>query len=122
MASKNTTAFFLTINLILFGFTVAQPPTCPRDIEACSNVFGLGRILNYQTVRPCCTLVDGLDAYVASVCICDSIKIYGISYPFTVGLVQVLSLCGADYPPPGFRCRENEISVLSYNNGASMAL
>ncbi|CAL9226454.1 unnamed protein product [Arabidopsis halleri] len=41
---KNTVALILAINLVFFGFTVAQPPppppapVCPRDIQACVNV------------------------------------------------------------------------------------
>ncbi|XP_010436439.1 PREDICTED: putative lipid-binding protein AIR1B [Camelina sativa] len=95
MASKNTIALFLTINLVLFGFTVSQTPTCPRDIEACSDIFGLGSIINSQTVRPCCDLVAGLDATVASVCICDATKLVGLSYSFTVGLAK------DSFPLPG---------------------
>ncbi|EOA18907.1 hypothetical protein CARUB_v10007537mg [Capsella rubella] len=103
MALKNTISLFLTINLVLFGFTVSQTPTCPRDIEECSDIFGIGAVLNTQTVRPCCDLAAGLDNTMASVCICDAIKLTGLSSSYTLGLAKTGS-------------------VLSDNNGASMFL
>ncbi|EOA18882.1 hypothetical protein CARUB_v10007512mg, partial [Capsella rubella] len=102
--SKNTIALFLTINLVLFGFTVSQTPTCPRDIGACSDIFGIDAIINPRTVRPCCDLVRGLDSTMACVCICDAIKVKGFNYPFTLGLAEVLYFCYVLFPPSVYRC------------------
>ncbi|KAF8092486.1 hypothetical protein N665_0413s0028 [Sinapis alba] len=112
MASKNITiALFLTINLVFFGLTMAQAPgpqapICPRSstqVQAC--VSGLTSVLGgLLTPRSCCTLVAGLDASVASVCICNAIKLTVLDIvKINVGVGEVLRFCGVP-PPAGFIC------------------
>ncbi|CAE6182707.1 unnamed protein product [Arabidopsis arenosa] len=107
---KNTIALILAINLVFFGFTVAQPPppppapVCPRDIQACVNVLRASVILNAQTVSRCCTLVAGLDASVASVCLCNAVRISLLNIlTITLRLNRVLEICRIT-PPAGFTC------------------
>ncbi|CAH8315574.1 unnamed protein product [Eruca vesicaria subsp. sativa] len=115
MASKNISiALILTINLVFFGFTMAQAPgpqapICPRSltqVQACGN--GLTSIvggLNILTPRQCCTLVAELDVSLASVCICDAIKLSLLNgtVEISVRLGQILRSCGVA-PPEGFIC------------------
>ncbi|EOA17688.1 hypothetical protein CARUB_v10006058mg [Capsella rubella] len=106
---KKTIALVLTINLVFFGFTVAQAPppqalTCPRDIQACVDVLGLSVFLNAERVRQCCTLVAGLDAGVASVCLCNAVRVNILNLLFvSVRLGRLLDLCRIN-PPTGFTC------------------
>ncbi|XP_010448886.1 PREDICTED: putative lipid-binding protein AIR1B [Camelina sativa] len=106
---KNTIALVLTINLVFFGFTVAQAPppqapTCPRDIQACVNVLSLSVFINPRSVSQCCTLVAGLDASVASVCLCNAVRVNVLNLvDLNVRLGQLLNTCGVN-PPTGFRC------------------
>ncbi|KAF8110916.1 hypothetical protein N665_0078s0103 [Sinapis alba] len=120
MASKNINiALFLTINLVFFGFTmsqdpVPQAPTCPsssttqfetcvsRIIDTLDSVFLVG-------ARLCClSLTAGLDASVASVCICDAVKlsVAELADPFfeqTDLFRRVTNVCFIS-PPAGFTC------------------
>ncbi|EOA15408.1 hypothetical protein CARUB_v10007295mg [Capsella rubella] len=108
---KNTIALFLTINLISLGFTKAQAPppqpVCPRtpvQLQACINLIRFALILNTQTVRPCCTVLAGLDVSVASACICNSITITVLNFlRINLRLNQALRLCNFT-PPAGFSC------------------
>ncbi|KAL0873571.1 hypothetical protein Bca101_023276 [Brassica carinata] len=85
-----------------------QAPICPRSstqIQDCVN--GLTSIvggLNVLTPRECCTLVNGLDASVASVCICNALKLSVLDIvEIRIRLGQVLRPCGVS-PPDGFIC------------------
>lgn len=106
---KNMIALVLTINLVFFGFTVAQAPppqalSCPRDIQLCVNALGVSVFLNPQRVRQCCTLVAGLDASLASVCLCNAVRINILNIlTISLRLNQVLNICRIT-PPPGFTC------------------
>ncbi|VVB12062.1 unnamed protein product [Arabis nemorensis] len=116
MASKKmmttTIALFLTINLVFFGFTAAQvpspqPPVCPRDriqLQPCILRLRLSLFLTPRIVEPCCTLVAGLSPAVASVCLCNAVRISILNFiVITARLDQVLRLCNVS-PPTGFRC------------------
>ncbi|CAN6920944.1 unnamed protein product [Brassica oleracea] len=123
MASKNITiALFLTINLVFFGFIMAQAPgpqapgpqapgpqapICPRSstqVQACVNRLTSIVGLNVLPLTQCCSLVAGLAPSVASVCICNALKLSVLDIlGITVTLGQVLGSCGVS-PPAGFIC------------------
>ncbi|KAJ0239528.1 Bifunctional inhibitor/lipid-transfer protein/seed storage 2S albumin superfamily protein [Hirschfeldia incana] len=116
MASKNITiALFLTINLVFFGFTMAQTPgpqalICPRSsnqVQSCVNRLTSIVGLNVLPLTQCCSLVSGLAPPVAAICICNALKlsVLGlVDITVNLGLVrQVLESCGVP-PPAGFIC------------------
>ncbi|KAF8110914.1 hypothetical protein N665_0078s0101 [Sinapis alba] len=114
MASKNINiALFLTINLVFFGFTIAQDPvpqapTCPlssTQVEACvSRIIDTLNFFSLVTARLCCvSLTAGLDASVASVCICDAVKLADPLFEQTDAFRRVTNVCLIG-PPAGFRC------------------
>ncbi|KAG2248962.1 hypothetical protein Bca4012_087716 [Brassica carinata] len=113
MASKNITiALFLTINLVFFGFTMAQAPgpqapICRRSstqVQACVNRLTSIVGLNVLPLTQCCSLVAGLAPSVASVCICNALKLSVLDIlGIIVTLGQVLGSCGVS-PPAGFIC------------------
>ncbi|KFK28810.1 hypothetical protein AALP_AA7G051900 [Arabis alpina] len=102
MASKNMTtimALYLTFNLVLLGFTSAQPTTCPltqRDIGVCVNVLNLVRIgINppAQGVQACCNLLGGVTGPAAAACACDILTVRILGLNISLRLRQLLNLC-----------------------------
>ncbi|CAH2078253.1 unnamed protein product [Thlaspi arvense] len=121
MASKNITtimALYLTFNLVLLGFTSAQPPVaqpdeCPIDLlrlDVCADLLvSIRIILPSREVTECCTLLAQVGGPAAAVCACEaaSIRILNIiTVPvLNLRVNRLLSLCpGVPLPPGGVSC------------------
>ncbi|EOA18129.1 hypothetical protein CARUB_v10006590mg [Capsella rubella] len=117
MASKYMTAMmalYLTFNLVLLGFTSAQPtsaPVCPlnpTDAGICQNVLGLIP-LNTRNVAPCCTVLARLDTPLAAVCACQAVRLnvnvlgINLNVNLTLRVTEILGLCGLPVQT-GFLC------------------
>ncbi|KAL0872770.1 hypothetical protein Bca101_022475 [Brassica carinata] len=114
MASKNINiALFLTINLVFFGFTMAQDPvpqalTCPLSstrVESCvRRIIDSLNFISIVTARLCCfNLEAAVGASVASVCICDAVNVIAPLSDQTDVFRRVTDVCLIT-PPAGFKC------------------
>ncbi|KAL0726503.1 hypothetical protein Bca4012_022596 [Brassica carinata] len=119
MASKNINIpLLLTINLVFFGFTMAQDPvpqapTCPLSstlVESCVSriVDALGSSFILKARLCCFSLKVGLDDSVVSACLCDAVKVKvaELEDPFFVPNDVFRGVRDACFitSPPGFRC------------------
>ncbi|KFK22077.1 hypothetical protein AALP_AAs39674U000200 [Arabis alpina] len=112
MASKNMTtimALYLTFNLVLLGFTSAQPPRCTLtsdDLRVCVDVLNLLRITLSPTqgVEECCNVLRTLERPVAAVCACDIARLSLLDGLLTVRVGQLVNLCPGVTVPLGFIC------------------
>ncbi|XP_009801825.1 14 kDa proline-rich protein DC2.15-like [Nicotiana tabacum] len=132
MASKNSVALFLCLNLILFSMvsgcgtcpkpkpkpkpkpSCPPPPSsetaiCPIDtlkLGVCADVLGLvNAVIGSPPVAPCCSLLSGLANVEAALCLCSAIKanILGINLNVPISLSLLLNVCSKE-APSGFQC------------------
>ncbi|KAF8083966.1 hypothetical protein N665_0741s0001 [Sinapis alba] len=127
MASRNSLALFLSLNLLFFTYTSAtcskciptpvtpSTPTtpstgsCPRNalqIGVCANVLKLVDLkLGNPPVKPCCSLIEGLVDLEAAVCLCTALKlnILGINLNLPIDLSALLNVCSKKVPK-NFQC------------------
>ena len=128
MASRNSLAIFLALNILFFALTEAArsgcPPgpykpkptptapaiqTCPKDtvkLGVCVNALNLLNVtLGAPPVKPCCSLIAGLVDLEAAVCLCTALKanILGINLNIPISLSLLLNVCSKKVPP-GFQC------------------
>ncbi|WZY82879.1 hypothetical protein YC2023_029263 [Brassica napus] len=130
MASRNSLAIFLVLNILFFALTEAArsgcPPgpykpkptptpstpstgSCPRDslqLGVCANVLKLVDLtLGNPPVKPCCSLIAGLADLEAAVCLCTVLKanILGIKLNLPINLSVLLNVCSRK-APKNFQC------------------
>ncbi|GAA0187128.1 hypothetical protein LIER_34416 [Lithospermum erythrorhizon] len=113
MASRNSTALLLALNLIFFSLSSAQTTTtCPIDalqFGACANVLGLLPInLGKVPTKPCCGLIGNLVALEVGACLCTALNlnvlnIVPLDLPMALSfVVDACNLNGAI--PSGWNC------------------
>nr|BAB41107.1 LEDI-2 protein [Lithospermum erythrorhizon] len=80
MASRNSIAILLALNLIFFNLVTAQNiTTCPVDtlqLGVCANVLGLIDLnLGRVPTQPCCSLLGNLVALEVGACLCTALDL-----------------------------------------------
>ena len=125
MASK-AFVLFLAVNLVVLGVASAYSPygttsstsmqtmpgspgKCSLDVlklGVCADVLGLIKAqVGTPPALPCCSLLQGLVALEAAVCLCTAIKanVLGIQLNLPINLSLILNYCGKNVPS-GFQC------------------
>ncbi|KAG9160636.1 hypothetical protein Leryth_025297 [Lithospermum erythrorhizon] len=115
MASRNSTALLLALNLIFFSLFSAQSnatTTCPIDalqLGVCANVLGVLPInLGKVPTKPCCGLIGNLVALEVGACLCTALNlnvlnILPLNVPIALSLlVDACNLSGTI--PSGWKC------------------
>ncbi|EOA23111.1 hypothetical protein CARUB_v10003904mg [Capsella rubella] len=105
MAPRTSLALFLSLNLLFFTYASAA---CPRDslqLGVCAKVLLQVELKFNTSLKPCCSLIQGLADLDAAVCLCDVLKTKVLGTPLNLPLNPsvLLSVCGRE-APNNFQC------------------
>ncbi|CDY21276.1 BnaC03g29600D [Brassica napus] len=106
MASRNSLAIFLALNILFFALTEAARSGYTVKLGVCVNALNLLNVtLGAPPVKPCCSLIAGLVDLEAAVCLCTALKasILGININLPINLSLLLNVCSRK-APRGFQC------------------
>ncbi|XP_065858879.1 14 kDa proline-rich protein DC2.15-like [Euphorbia lathyris] len=105
MATKSVASIAILLTLNLLFFTMVSSAKCPTDalkFKVCANVLGLIQI---PPNEKCCSLISGLIAADAALCLCTAIKanVLGINVNVPLDLSLLLNQCNKNVAA-GFQC------------------